>query len=377
MMFKNVTPEKAISFTRLATALSCCWPLSLAATKHQVIRFKILRIVLTINAFALLLALLNSLYLHFDDSINIAKAGSLSFALIHVITQTLFCATQHDNFQRLIKEMIVYVQDANPRETGVFQSYVDKFSTFYAMSATWFYMSGVMVIAGTLLLPQPFPTTAEYPFSVEYEPISTIIFVHQAVAIMQCSSHTSVNVFGALLISCAAARIEILTSELRDVVNAGNLIESVKKYYRVRRYAQDVANAVQFIALITVTMCGLAVLLCGIVVVGRQPVTVKAQFLALAVTTLLEVFMCAWPADHLMHVSQSVAQGAYESTWYERSVKVQKLILCTMIPQEAVAISIKCVIPILSLRYFCSYISNIFSFFTALRLMLMEDESED
>ena len=34
------------------------------------------------------------------------------------------------------------------------------------------------------------------------------------------------------------------------------------------RYAQNVANTVQFIALITVLMSGLAVLLCGIVVVG-------------------------------------------------------------------------------------------------------------
>ncbi|XP_076683494.1 odorant receptor 4-like [Andrena cerasifolii] len=270
--------------------------------------------------------------------------------------------------------MVVCVQNAEPAELSVFQAYVDKFSTFYVLAGTWFYISMCVVVVGTLLLPQPFPTNAEYPFSVDYEPMRSIIFLHQTVAGTQCAAHTCVNVFGALLISFAAARIELLTSELRDVVDTSDLASCIKKYYRVKGYAQDVADAVQFIALITVTMCGLAVLLCGIVVVGRQPVTVKAQFLALAFTTLLEVFMCAWPADHLMHVSQSVAQGAYESTWYERSVKMQKLILCAMIPQEAVTISIKCVMPILSLRYFCTYVSNIFSFFTALRVMMTDED---
>ena len=131
--------------------------------------------------------------------------------------------------------MVVYVQDADPREMSVFQSYVDRFSTFYVLAVTWFYMSMSVFVVGTLLLPQPLPTNAEYPFSVDYEPIRSIIFVHQAVACAHAVAHNCVNVIGALLISFAAARIEILTLELRDVVNAGDLIECIKKYYRVRR----------------------------------------------------------------------------------------------------------------------------------------------
>jgi len=32
----------------------------------------------------------------------------------------------------------------------------------------------------------------------------------------------------------------------------------------------------------------------------RQPVTVKAQFFAVGASALVEVFICAWPADYLL-----------------------------------------------------------------------------
>ncbi|XP_076238010.1 uncharacterized protein LOC143181487 [Calliopsis andreniformis] len=91
-------------------------------------------------------------------------------------------------------------------------------------------------------------------------------------------------------------------------------------------------------------------------------------------TALLESFMCALPADELMESSQNVMDGVYESTWYDRSLTLQKNVLCMLIPQRPVVIDFKLLKLVLSLNYYCSYISNTFSMFAALRVIVGEED---
>lgn len=106
----------------------------------------------------------------------------------------------------------------------------------------------------------------------------------------------------------------------------------------------------------------------------------KFQFLTVSATTLLAVFMCAWPADYLMDVvrfdqllyrllqkkkkkklvvclysqSENTMRMVYESKWYKRSLKVQKFVLFMTVPQTPVILRIRCIIPAFSLNYYCS-----------------------
>lgn len=105
----------------------------------------------------------------------------------------------------------------------------------------------------------------------------------------------------------------------------------------------------------------------------------KLQFLTLSATTLLAVFMCAWPADYLMDVvsfnqllcrllqkkkkeikhisipqSENTMRAVYESEWYKRSLKLQKFVLFATIPQTPVILKVRCIIPAFSLNYYCS-----------------------
>ncbi|XP_076237905.1 uncharacterized protein LOC143181408 [Calliopsis andreniformis] len=374
VMFGHVTLGKAIQFTRLSVALTCCWPTPPTATEFQVLRFKTFRCAVILNAFTLLLPLLYALYVHRDDSIEVSKAACLAMAVTQLLLQTFFCITQYDRFQRLIHEMSVCCKEANSYERHVYQRYIDKYSTFYGTSAVWFYLTASLMVVGTFFISQPFPTNAEYPFPVNHEPLATIIFLHQALVGMQCAAHVCVNIFGALLLLFAAARFEILTMELRSIMDIRDLIKCLKKYHRVKRYAQEVTNAVRFIALITIAMCGVAIVLCGINCIGKQPFMVKVQFLCVAGTGLLEVFMCVLPADHLLDISKNITQEVYESKWYEQTLKMQRNVLFMLMPQKPVTVKVRCVIPTLSLSYFCSYISNVFSLFTALRIMVMKHE---
>ncbi|XP_034179608.2 uncharacterized protein LOC117604050 [Osmia lignaria lignaria] len=255
----------------------------------QLIRFRISRSAVLLNAFLLFLPLTYSLYINYNDHVGFSKAICLFLAVSQVLLNTFVCIVQQDRFWELIVEMKKCCNEAKTYERQVYQTYVHKYSTFYGASAIWFYLTASIIAIGTLFIPQPFPTNAEYPFPVDYQPLKSILFLHQWFFLYQCSAHVCINMLCALLMLFAAARFEILKVELREVKSSNELIDCVRKYYIARRYAKKVLSASRFIALNTVMLCG-----------TRQPSTVIIQFMSLAGTALMEVFMVAWPADHLL-----------------------------------------------------------------------------
>ncbi|XP_076763029.1 uncharacterized protein LOC143430572 [Xylocopa sonorina] len=375
-MFRNATPEKAIVFTQFSIALTCCWPLPTSATKNEILRFKILRSVLLLNAFMLLGPMLYAMYVYRNDVENICKGVLLGLAVVQVLIQTSSCIVQYDRYQQLIEEMTYCCEKARSYERHVFQRYVDKYSVFYGISAIWIYVTASMVVVGTLFIAEPFPTNAKYPFAVHFEPVRSIIFVHQALVGMQCAAHTAIAAFYALLLLFSAARFKVLQLELRAVTDVASLINCIRKYHIVKRYATEVVYIVRPIALMTIIMCGVSIVFSGITIIGRQPFTVKVQFLSLTSIGLLKVFMCTWPADHLMDITENAMRSAYESEWYRHPLRLQKYILSTLAPQAPVVLSVRFVIPTLSLNYYCSFISNVFSLFTVLRIVMIRDEDD-
>ncbi|XP_017787376.1 PREDICTED: uncharacterized protein LOC108570100 [Habropoda laboriosa] len=234
-MLKYPSPERAISLVQVITAFTCCWPLPSTATKSLVLQFKILRSFLLLNALVLFLPLLYALHVHRNDAENVAKAACLTLALVQIFFQTFVCIGQYDHFQKLIEEMKICCETAKPYERDVFQRYVDKYSLFYVTCSSWFYLTAVIMVLGSRIISDPFPTNAVYPFPVNFEPLRSIIFMHQSFVGIQCAAHTSMNVLTALLLLFAAARFEILMMELRNVSDIETLIKCMKKYSIVRR----------------------------------------------------------------------------------------------------------------------------------------------
>ncbi|CAK9809316.1 hypothetical protein ANTPLA_LOCUS6120 [Anthophora plagiata] len=355
-------------------AFTCCWPLPATSAKSQLLQFKIFRSVLLLNAFLLFLPLLYAIHVHWNDAENVSKAACMSLALVHIFSQTFVCIGQYDNLQKLIEEMKICFVTAKPFEKNVFQRYIDKYSLFYGLCTAWFYLTAIIMILGSPLISEPFPTNAVYPFPVNYEPLRSIIFIHQTFAGIQCAANASTNIMFAFLLLFATARFELLMLELSNVEDNETLIKCMKEYFVLRRYASNVTSTIRFLVLITVIVCIVACVFAGINLIGKQPFTVKVQFLTVSATGLLEVFMCSLPADRLIDMSEKVMQGIYESKWYDRSLRFQKFVALMLTPQSPIIVKISCIIPVLSLNFYCSYISNTFSLFTALRIVMIDDE---
>ncbi|CAD1475798.1 unnamed protein product, partial [Heterotrigona itama] len=245
-------------------------------------------------------------------------------------------------------------EKGNSDERRVFQKYVDEYAIFYTVSAVWFNLCAYVVPIGTLFISDPFPTPAQYPFAVDSEPIRSIVFFQQAFTGLQCASAICLNIFCALLLLFTAARFEILMNEIRSSKDIASFIRCIKQYYDIQRYAKEVTSTAQYTTLITLSICGLESVFTGIILIGRQPLAVKFQFISVCSTVLMGVFMCALPADILMEASENTMRSVYESKWYDQPVKVQKFVLLMMIPQSPAILQVKCVIPAFSLNYYCS-----------------------
>lgn len=119
-----------------------------------------------------------------------------------------------------------------PHEEAVVQRYIDKCVYFYGGSIFWIYLSAVFIISGPFTLDQPFPTIAEYPFDVYYQPLRSIIFVQQTIACMQGAAQLCMNIFMALLLWFISAKLEILVKKLRGITNI----------YELKSYIQEHQN---------------------------------------------------------------------------------------------------------------------------------------
>jgi len=74
-----------------------------------------------------------------------------------------------------------FCNSMKPHEEIVIQRYIDRYAIFYGVFILVFYLTAVGYAIIPLLMQQPFPSMSEYPFDVYYEPLKTILYLHQVV----------------------------------------------------------------------------------------------------------------------------------------------------------------------------------------------------
>ncbi|XP_018396198.1 PREDICTED: odorant receptor 49b-like, partial [Cyphomyrmex costatus] len=351
----KITPKIAITFIKVIVALSFSWPLSKNASKLQIICFKISRSLLCMNAVVLSVPVAYTIYRNDFDLPRIMKLWCLLGAFIQIPLEITQCALQYDRLQYLVSEMEHTFESAESFEKEIYQRYIDKCATFYASSTAAVFLCAVIAMMMPLIeTDQIFPTDAKYPFNVEHEPVKSIIFIHQCIAVWQCFSIVGLGVFIALLIWFAAARFEILSHQFRMVTDIYGITVCIRQHIKLLRYAQEVITAFRSVILSIIIICTWAIIASGLTIVSQSTLKDKIQFLTLCISALMEVYVCAWPADYLIDASTSIAQAVYESLWYNQDKIFRKnlnfILLRSQIP-TTISVSI---LPALSLQYYAS-----------------------
>ncbi|XP_043497765.1 odorant receptor 30a-like [Polistes fuscatus] len=341
-MLPKSSPEAALLFTKLAVGLASSWPPSQTANKFRILIFDI-------SWYAL-------------------------FALFF--------------------EMENFCRNADKQERSVLERNVERCKFVHITYTLGCYLTAVIIICGPLYTSQNFPTDAKYPFEIDHHPIKEIIFLHQALVGLQASAGLTIDCQVALLLWYTGAKYEILTEKLMDIQNDNQLNSCLKKHQEIIKYTEQVKGVVKYLILTIVATTNVVIIFGGLnivsgmctmsrhcpqyraVFVNQQPLIVKAQYIVIVISASTELFICAWPADNLitMFQSQNISQGVYNSNWLSTKPKNRRTIIqCILRSQKPENIHIGSVLPALSLKYYASFLSTSFSYFTTLRATLTDN----
>ncbi|XP_012058891.1 PREDICTED: odorant receptor 49b-like [Atta cephalotes] len=315
--------------------------------------------------------LINAMRNHFNDPVIIAKSISVLCPAIQVVCNIICCRINSCRLQLVTFEMENFCELLKPREEAILQRYINKCVYFYGGSMFWIYLSAVFIISGPVTLDQPFPTNAEYPFDVYHQPLKSIIFIQQTIACVQGAAQLCMNIFMALLIWFTSARLEIFIEKLQKITTISELKKCIQEHQNLLKYAEEVTILIRPIALSTVSFSTIALIIVGLILLTDQPLSMKVQCVGIIFSGLSVVFMYTWPAEHLIHISDEIGQAVFDTEWYQQPVALRKTLQIIMLrAQKPIIISVPCVMPALSLKYYASYLSTIFSYFTTLRVTM-------
>ncbi|XP_072767271.1 uncharacterized protein [Anoplolepis gracilipes] len=103
----------------------------------------------------------------------------------------------------------------------------------------------------------------------------------------------------------------------------------------------------------------------------KQPLWVSSQFIFMVICGSQRLFITALTADDLIENSKNVAMEMYNILWFEKS-RYNTKDICFMIQRSQIPleISIRGLMPTLSLEYFAKYHVAMLSYFTAMRAII-------
>ncbi|XP_070169090.1 odorant receptor 49b-like isoform X2 [Polyergus mexicanus] len=369
----SVTLEKLIAFLRMHLVFACCWPLASTATKKRIIYDKLFRFFNGLHSMLMIFAVAYRIISQYDNTLVIMQLGCVLGTLCEVPLQIFLFTQQHDRLQNVISKMENYSKSANLAERDVIQRYINKNIAIYSVTLMLMTVTLVALILVPLVLAHPV-VELEYPFSIDYQPMRGIIYLHQSFALYQVYAQVCATVFLALLLWFSTARFEILGNKFRMATEYSDWQACIREHQELLKFTEQVTFSISHVTLSSLGVSTVTVVFSGLTFLGQFPIFVKMQYSIVCCSSLAKVFLCTWPADHLMSMSSYVGDAAYNSLWYEYGVAAQKIMLYTLLrAQRPVIVSVPGLVAALSLQHYASYVSMAFSYLTSFRAILSND----
>ncbi|KAG5332395.1 OR22C protein, partial [Acromyrmex heyeri] len=326
-MQERVTLKKTIAIMKLSLFVIWFWPLPLGTSKCKILCVKLYQCICILMTISVIASVIYGLVKNknTNDLDSFMRSLFSLVSLCHVIGNIWCHLIIYQRLQYVTLEMENFCALIKPHEETIVQrEYVDKYSNFYGFCISLFYMSLFGLFIGPVMLDQPLPTAAEFPFDASHQPLRAITYIHQIIVGLFISAHLCVNAFMALLLWLASARFKLLTEEFRTITNIYNLAKCIEKHQKLIKYAGEVALTVRPFAMVTVLFTTVALITFGLVFIA----------------------------------STSVAQAAFETDWYAKSEYLRKnLQMVILRSQKPILVALPCGLPSLSLRYYASNIT--------------------
>ncbi|XP_057328348.1 uncharacterized protein LOC130669446 [Microplitis mediator] len=370
----TASPEAALRFTKMNVYLVSSWPPSKSLSRISKIWFNVRWWIAFISILLLFIPLTNGVYVYRNDSLVMVKAACLSSASAQALLKLIICRFQSNRLQLLHDEMEIFIKNADALEKKYLLKYIKKSGLFHVFGSLSVWAVCLSYIIEPILLSHSYPTDTAYPFVVESQVLRTILYLQQIIALIFVGAALIIDFQVATLLWFTCVRFEVLSHYFREVSNETELVTCIKKHQKILWYANEVKYAVRYITLSTIATTTIGVICGCLALLSHQPMSVKLRVGNIVGNATIELFIYAWPADNLIRVSQAIGRSAYNSKWLKGSVGLVKTtmnVICRS--QSPSTISIHGVMPSLCLRYYTSFLSTTFSYFTTLRVVYAAD----
>ncbi|KAL6264154.1 hypothetical protein P5V15_004233 [Pogonomyrmex californicus] len=374
-MTDTLTMEKFIAFLKVDLLFACCWPLPPTATKCEKIRNKIFRCLSILHGILMMVEIIYTIYSNRSDLFLIMKLCCNLCTTTEVPLQIMCYSLQYDRLQYVIYALEDYCKQAKPEEHIIFHQYINSCKPVYIGAVCGFTITGILLIISPIIGPHPFPMDIEYPFSIHFTPVKIIIYLHHIFIIYQSYVQVCSMIFIALLLWFVSARCDILSNKFRAVTKFSELRECLKEHQELLWYGKTVVLSIRYVMLAALGVSTIVIIFTGCTFLSKQPMSVKSTFLIFFISSLAKVFLCAWPADHLLSASANIAYAAYDSIWYNEKADFQKNFVNTLLrAQQSIVVNVPPMLPTVSLNYYASYVSTAFSYLATFRVIFAEED---
>ncbi|XP_011305718.1 uncharacterized protein [Fopius arisanus] len=374
-MGRELTPEFAITYTKLTTGILFTWPPSSKASRLTEISFQIGWWIFWLVSVVLIGPLLSTAFQQRANFIQLTKHLCITVCCIQVVVKMVIGKHHYHRFQYLIEEMETFVKKANNYERKVLTQYVNRIAPFHYRYNMVSFAGTLAFVFGPLIRDQPFPTEAEYPIPVDQHPVYEIVYLLESIGAVQCGCTGPFDCQGCLLIWYAAIRLQFLIEKIETVSSADELKECIRMHQHILWYIDETIKAVRPVVAATVVLATLSIACGAIHLVGNAPIEEKIQFVGIDFGYSLELLCVAWATENLTLACEEVGWALYKSPWIKRSKEFKRIIFFVMQKcHKPPKIAIGGLLPELSISYYATYMSKTFSFFTTLHVMLKKFE---
>lgn len=141
----------------------------------------------------------------------------------------------YNSMQKLLEEMEDFVKNPSELDQRILEKYISQCTILHVGVVIWVYLTSLSFIIGPFFIPQPFPTDAVYPFSVDNIYVRTLIYVHQSLVGLQTSAAVLLDCLVAVLLWFLCARLEVLAVCIGTYNGFGGLKIHIEHYQRLLR----------------------------------------------------------------------------------------------------------------------------------------------
>ncbi|XP_029038252.1 odorant receptor 49b-like [Osmia bicornis bicornis] len=371
-MIRNL--REILNVLELAGTISCTWPLDPNTKRWKKVAYNIRWTFAFVDIVVVSILLLIKMYYIRHDIVELTKAISLLSAITDGTLNLFFCKLNASKLQVLIAKVRKYLDTANENENKQIQFYVDQYKVVLSVVGMSYIINGSSFNLLPFYTDQVLPIECWYPFSIETPALYCVAYVLEACCVVPTALAIFIDYKVMSLLFYIAARLNVLGEKLKQVDNYEQLANCIEEHQELLGFLEDTRVAVKALLFKVVVTMGATVISAGFPLLYMDdPMSDLQTVYSLGSFVIVgagHVYLLSRPAEDLKESGIQFETSITDIQWIGQSKGFGSSVVIMLQRSQKPCIIPLGLIPALSMEYFTSFLTTIYSYFMAMRTMI-------